>query len=564
MPRYSDKIADQYGAPIPGATVYVYDQNEALATLTEDGGGALDNPVTSDEYGGFHFNAEDGLYDLAFHYGGKEIRWINRVVVGVGPELPAEIIAALIQPGAADFIGFLPAGTGAVATTVQQALRAIGAVGALSTTAQLQTALDYIATNGGTLIIPPGTYAITGQLTLTPTTLYGIHILGYGAEFTTTGTNSGLKIESAYWLPAQIVVEGLKVNHRGNATAKAGFELEHSNHVTFRNCEVEAHGTSADYGAFWFHHDDPTNPDAGCFWNTLDGCTVRPRDGSDGSIAYGVKLSGVANATTVTHCAFSGVVTGVYMAPEAGQTAMSNSIVIDDVKFETVTTAIHVNAAAAVPIAGLRVVNCRAEALTTFLSLTGATAQPAVPPYLAGNYLTPGISTYINNPNNLYVNTPGEKYNEGMELAMANRMLMRNVSGSGHTLDLWASATGQVVQQWNNDAGALLASLTWVTDANTSLIELTGSNASLCVTGIAGISQTTTRARNLRGTATFAAGTTVAVSFPVAEADANYTVQLTPKADPVGRLWTSGLGTGGFTINNSSSTSIAVDWLIVR
>lgn len=66
------------------------------------------------------------------------------------------------------------------------------------------------------------------------------------------------------------------------------------------------------------------------------------------------------------------------------------------------------------------------------------------------------------------------------------------------------------------------------------------------------------------GTATFVAATTVAVAFASTQFDGNYQVRLTPKADPVGRLWVSAIADTGFTINNSSSTSIDVDWEMVR
>lgn len=66
------------------------------------------------------------------------------------------------------------------------------------------------------------------------------------------------------------------------------------------------------------------------------------------------------------------------------------------------------------------------------------------------------------------------------------------------------------------------------------------------------------------GTATFSAATTVAVVLSPAEPDTNYKIVLTPAADPVGRLWFASKATGGFTITNSSSTSIAVDWAVVR
>lgn len=74
---------------------------------------------------------------------------------------------------------------------------------------------------------------------------------------------------------------------------------------------------------------------------------------------------------------------------------------------------------------------------------------------------------------------------------------------------------------------------------------------------------TTGSTRGYKGTATFSAGTTVAVTIPT-QVDTNYQVILTPQADPVGRLYAASKTTSGFTITNTSSTSIAVDWQVVR
>lgn len=79
---------------------------------------------------------------------------------------------------------------------------------------------------------------------------------------------------------------------------------------------------------------------------------------------------------------------------------------------------------------------------------------------------------------------------------------------------------------------------------------------------VTGISATTTKANNLRGTATFVAATTVAVVFGVAEANASYFVALGGNA--AGFCWVTGKGTGGFTINCSASNSNATDWILIR
>lgn len=431
--------------------------------------------------------------------------------------------------------------------------------------ASLQEALDYIGENGGDLLIPPGSYALTGQVTLTPTALTNIRILGYGAEITTTGAISGFKISGAEFFPHQILVEGLKINHRGNSTATFGFELVHSSNVTLRNCTVEAHGTGASYAACVLEQSDTADADTGCLWCTIENFTVRPRSGGDGSITYGIRSIGYNNALRIIGGAISAT-TGVSLVTAGTAEFLSNAVAIDGVAFEGGTTAISVvgKTGAFASISGLRVINCRAESLTNFFSMSGSTVQPVVVPFLAGNYLTSDVTNYIVNTNSLRVFSLDSSANSpnAPETYFGGTWLMRNTTGSGATLDLESTGAGIAIQRWLSDVGGVLATMKWESGG---IATLQGSGAgSLNHTGVRGISQTTTAAANLRGTATFAAGTTVAVSFGTAEADASYYVELTAQADPVGRLWVSGKGTGGFTINNSSSTSIAVDWLLVR
>jgi hypothetical protein len=79
---------------------------------------------------------------------------------------------------------------------------------------------------------------------------------------------------------------------------------------------------------------------------------------------------------------------------------------------------------------------------------------------------------------------------------------------------------------------------------------------------VTGISATTTKANNLRGTATFVAATTVAVVFGTAEADANYFVAL--EGNAAGYCWVTAKATTGFTLNCAVSNSNATDWIMVR
>jgi len=141
MSRYSDTLTDENGRAIADAKVYVYTLDQKLAALEDDGGLPLSNPVSTDAYGGFFFNTNDGVYDLDYWVSGRR-RWRERKVqVGVGPALPDEIVSALLAPGRAAQIGssgasnvqadldaartFTPAGVGAVARTIQDKLRSL-------------------------------------------------------------------------------------------------------------------------------------------------------------------------------------------------------------------------------------------------------------------------------------------------------------------------------------------------------------------------------------------------------------------------------------------------------
>lgn len=94
MSRYEDQILDEFGRPVPGVSIYVYDDDRALDTLTEDDDSPLDNPVVSDLNGFFHFNAAAGDKLLEVRYGGKT-RYKQEISVGPPPTSLAEQIIAL-------------------------------------------------------------------------------------------------------------------------------------------------------------------------------------------------------------------------------------------------------------------------------------------------------------------------------------------------------------------------------------------------------------------------------------------------------------------------------------
>ena len=96
--------------------------------------------------------------------------------------------ATLAASGGSALVGYLPAGTGAVATTVQAKLREsvsvddFGAVGdgVADDTAAIQAAINSLgASTGGTIYLPAGTYRTTSILSCTQR---GVTLIGDGAD----------------------------------------------------------------------------------------------------------------------------------------------------------------------------------------------------------------------------------------------------------------------------------------------------------------------------------------------------------------------------------------------
>lgn len=85
MASYRDTVNDDYGRPIPGVLVYVFDKSGALATL--DNGQA--NPITTDVLGSFAFSVVDGVYALEFRFAGVTRRQDN-VIIGNPAEYKGE------------------------------------------------------------------------------------------------------------------------------------------------------------------------------------------------------------------------------------------------------------------------------------------------------------------------------------------------------------------------------------------------------------------------------------------------------------------------------------------
>jgi hypothetical protein len=116
MPRYSDTVRDQNGAPVVGALVSVLTQSGTTAELFDDDDLPLDNPLTTDTYGSFYFNTAVGFYDLVFTYGGRTVTKEYNVAVGEA------LVGEAFSPNTYQFGA---TGTGAPGTDDTEAIEAL-------------------------------------------------------------------------------------------------------------------------------------------------------------------------------------------------------------------------------------------------------------------------------------------------------------------------------------------------------------------------------------------------------------------------------------------------------
>lgn len=127
MQRYNGIIQDTYGNIIPNAPVTVVDinGNPAVVYTSNNQAGIEAQPFYTDNFGKYEFYATDGRYIATANYGGKTY---------------TDTDILLFDPAASTGsagVGYTPAGTGAVATTVQDQLRTLGEV--ITSIASLRT-----------------------------------------------------------------------------------------------------------------------------------------------------------------------------------------------------------------------------------------------------------------------------------------------------------------------------------------------------------------------------------------------------------------------------------------
>ena len=178
MQNYFNNVASTlYGSNalviLPYATCTVYLAGTSiLATLySDDGITSLANPFIASPIGQISFYAADGRYDLNVFKSGY-----------VPVTIPNIELVDVTAPSGSGSVGYLPAGTSAVSTTVQTKLREsvsvqdFGAVGngVADDTAAIQAAITSAQSNGGVVFFPRGQYRVTtGNISVSGITLEG-------------------------------------------------------------------------------------------------------------------------------------------------------------------------------------------------------------------------------------------------------------------------------------------------------------------------------------------------------------------------------------------------------
>jgi hypothetical protein len=575
------------GTPLVGGKLYSYAAGTTtpLATYTDAGGGTANpNPIILDSRGEASVWLGSSAYKLRLTTAADVDIWtIDNI------ESQATL-AQLAASGGSALIGFLQAGTGAQARTVQSKLRDVVSVldfgadptGATDSAAKVQAAIDTVETLGGALYFPPGKYLFQSQVTINRTYASSggnfvgernLIISGYGAEIRTTGAITAFDVRGG-WLPNHnCLIEGFTIYHRDNSQAVGGIRMIGAGLVTCREVSVVVSSLlPAGYGAFMFENVTPADPDTGCFWCLIDQCSIRPWSGSEGFCDYGVKIVGAANALTLRNNTFSGSDVHVIIAPHVGQTYTANSVNIDGNFFEGPVTSKGIRltgAAVTYHISGARITNNRFEAIDTAVLLDGTGTTVQLPTYMSGNYADTSVTTYISNSLNIpMIVLDFDVVGAAMGPAkMVNQqgVVVENQNSSFHPLTLKAPNLNRGLQL-QTEVGLVLGSLRRSNVAGGSGMQLAGSYTPdyrpLTLVGCQGIAARDTSANNLAGTATFSAATTVAVTLPVAEPDANYLIFI---SSPANRThWITSQTASGFTINASASNSDTVGWLLIR
>lgn len=199
MEKYRNNVVDRNGNVLPGASVLVktYPAGTTATIYSDNGVTSVNNPLTTDAYGQFAFYAADGRYSLTISGSNITTYTIDDIPL---LEDPADGSAALADPSGASLVGFIQAGTGAVARTVQDKEREtissedFSLAGETTQDLQLQRAIDYAISSGKKRVTLNTPHTLNGPVTIASNT-NPLIVDGNGVKITLDDNTAGFIIK---------------------------------------------------------------------------------------------------------------------------------------------------------------------------------------------------------------------------------------------------------------------------------------------------------------------------------------------------------------------------------
>lgn len=250
---------DSNGDPLVGGKVYTYAAGTStpLATYTDQGGATPNaNPVILDSRG-----------EAAIWFGGSSYKLVLKTSVDVLIWTADNVTAALASLAAStgsSLIGFIQAGAGAVATTIQDDSRqrisalqfmsevqrndVLGFTGSVDISSAWANARDEAYARGGTLYSPPGKYRFDTAIQLANGVIYqgAGRSPTLGTRFVYTGVSDAFYVSnpSNSSTRAEISIRDLNISCNTRTAGKASFADNGSTFLTLSNVGVSGN----DYG----------------------------------------------------------------------------------------------------------------------------------------------------------------------------------------------------------------------------------------------------------------------------------------------------------------------------
>jgi hypothetical protein len=317
----------------------------------------------------------------------------------------------------------------------------------------------------------------------------------------------------------------------------------------------------------------PDARDNGNFWTTFERFWCgRKSSSASGQMPVVFDLQGAQNATRFKSCDFGNFETGILVRNQNGSalSGAPNDLQIHMCAFEGFTgSAVKwIGEAATILMAGGSMGQCRFEGGGAVVEAVNMNPSPAIPFMLAGNMVVSSMGAYFAD------GTPLDQFNTldafwtpavGPRIVSVGTTLIRRATGQGASLAIGSRG--------ENVGGALALQRTdGVIDGTLSQAAGGGlavrggsstSNLSLDLASLRSLSGTGTFAKNFRGFVSPTSNTTYAVTFGVAEPDANYRVLLSGEDQRA--LWVTGRTTAGFTINTDIAfAGKPITWILIR